>query len=137
MTEQPSLDPRRAAVPCGLPATRRPAPQPGAWWPGVIVIVIVIATSVALLLSGRALDETLLTAGAVVLLAGEVARRTVGVHGPLPTALVTAAVAVLAGAVLLTGRPPTEVALAVCLTGAVAGRVSTWLFGAPGPRWGV
>ncbi|MEH1099200.1 hypothetical protein [Micromonospora sp. CPCC 205561] len=137
MTEQPSLDPRQAAVPCGVSAPRRPAPPPGGWGPGLIVIVIVFATSVALLLSGRPLDEALPAAGAIVLLAGEVARRMVGVHGPLPTALGTATVAALAGAVLLAGRPPTEVAVAVCLTGVLAGRVSAWLLGTTGPRWGV
>ncbi len=114
--------PQPAAV-TAVPANEDPTERRSAWT-AATVMLMVLASALAMLLAGRPLQEALTLAGGVTLLGGAVARWFLADAGPAPCLVVAAAVSGFAVTLTLRGYPIEDVALIAGLAAVIAAEVA-------------
>ncbi|PWR10800.1 hypothetical protein DKT68_07975 [Micromonospora acroterricola] len=82
-----------------------------------------------LLLTGHTLQESLIGAGGLALIGGQVARRIVADAGPLPTIVVAFAVTAFGAVIYLQGATLTEAVASAGIGGFAAGEIAARMFG--------
>ena len=93
-------------------------------WPAVVGVVTVVASTLALLLSGHPLSDALVGGAGIALTGAEVARRVVKDAGLLPTGIVAGVVSVFGSVVYVVGYSFTEVTGAAGVVALVAGELA-------------
>jgi len=107
-------------------------------WIAVILVVLVLGSAGAMLLTGHRVHEALLLAGGVTMLGVGVARRILAHGGLLPTVAIAGAVTVFAVVLLVSGYDISDAAAIAGGAGLVAGEVIAWVMRTAGsPRTGV
>ncbi|MET8526960.1 hypothetical protein [Micromonospora sp. NPDC005172] len=106
-----------------------PVQHNGGTWAAVAVVVLVLGGAAGLLATGHTLHESLIGAGGLALIGGQVARRIVADAGPLPTMIVAFAVAAFGGVICVQGATLTEAVAGAGLGGFAAGEVAARMFG--------
>jgi len=106
-------------------------------WYAAVVVVVVLGSACALLLTGEPLHEALLLAGGVTLLGAEIARRILADGGPVPSIVVTCAVTALAVVLIARGYEVSDVAVIAGTAGLIAGEVAARVLRSTSPRRGV
>ena len=97
--------------------------------PAVIGVVTVVASTLALLLTGHPLNDALVGGGGIALVSAEVARRVVNDAGLVPTGIVAGAVSVFGSVVYVLGYSLAEVAGAAGVVALIAGELAGRLVG--------
>jgi hypothetical protein len=106
-------------------------------WYAAVLVVVVLGSACALLLTGEPLHEALLLGGGVTLLGAEITRRILADAGPVPSIVVTCAVTALAVVLIARGYQASDVAVIAGMAGLVAGEVAARILRSTTPRRGV
>ncbi|MGK5443137.1 hypothetical protein ACSNN7_15170 [Micromonospora sp. URMC 105] len=106
-----------------------PVQRSGGTWTGVAAVVLVLGGAAGLLLTGHTLQESLIGAGGLALIGGQVARRIVADAGPLPTIVVAFAVTAFGAVIHLQGATLTEAVAGAGIGGFAAGEIAARMFG--------
>lgn len=114
--------PSTAAAPAPLPADDQVRA-----WSAVAVMVLVLGSACAMLLTGQPVNDALMLAGGVTLLGVGVARRAVTDGGLPATIAITGAVTTFAVVLLIRGYEIADVAIVSGGAGLIAGEVTAWV----------
>ncbi|MCG5447534.1 hypothetical protein NIE79_006470 [Micromonospora sp. NIE79] len=106
-----------------------PVQRSSGTWTAVATVVLVLGGAAGLLVTGHTLHESLIGAGGLALIGGQVARRIVADAGPLPTIVVAFAVAAFGAVIYLQGATLTEAVAGAGVGGFAAGEIAARMFG--------
>nr|WP_146218313.1 hypothetical protein [Micromonospora acroterricola] len=106
-----------------------PVQRSSGTWAAVATVVLVLGGAAGLLLTGHTLQESLIGAGGLALIGGQVARRIVADAGPLPTIVVAFAVTAFGAVIYLQGATLTEAVASAGIGGFAAGEIAARMFG--------
>ncbi|WP_157745871.1 hypothetical protein [Micromonospora purpureochromogenes] len=128
MTEPPAGT--EDLAPCDSRSSQNtPVQRSSGTWTGVAAVVLVLGGAAGLLLTGHTLQESLIGAGGLALIGGQVARRIVADAGPLPTIVVAFAVTAFGAVIHLQGAILTEAVAGAGIGGFAAGEIAARMFG--------